>query len=208
MPEETMGGMGAILEDELALARRSVAMAQAMILVEGESDRRALEVLAVRLDRDLDAEGVVIVAIAGATNIARFLAILPTSVGLCGLYDEAEGHILRSALEPSEPGLRMAEEELAARGFFMCRRDLEEELIRSVGVAGVLEVIDRSGDIDSWRLFSDQPAQRDRPITARLRRFLGTKSGRKIEYAGLLAERLDLSRQSDSPLLRVLSHTR
>jgi hypothetical protein len=90
----------------------------------------------------------------------------------------------------------------------MCRRDLEEELIRSVGVAGVLEVIDRSGDIDSWRLFSDQPAQRDRPITARLRRFLGTKSGRKIEYAGLLAERLDLSRQSDSPLLRVLSHTR
>lgn len=207
MPEETMGGIGAVLEDELELARMSVGSARTVILVEGESDRRALEVLAIRLERDLEAEGVVIVAIAGATNIARFLGVLPTSLRLCGLYDEAEEHLLLRAFEPGEIGRRSVDD-LMARGFFMCRRDLEEELIRAVGVAGVLEVIELADDTAAWRLFSGQPAQRDRPIAARLRRFLGTKSGRKIEYAGLLAERLDLSGERDSPLLRVLAHAR
>lgn len=198
-----MGGIGAVLEDELELARRTAVSAKSVILVEGESDRRALDVLAVRLDRDLEAERVLIVAIAGVTNIGRFLDIVPSPVGLSGLYDEAERHVLARALETRH----ISGDDLEAQGFFMCRSDLEDELIRSVGVPGVLEVIERSGDIEPWQRFSYQPAQRGRPVDARLRRFLGTKSGRKIEYAGLLAGRIDISRPSDSPLLRVLAYT-
>ena len=198
-----MGGIGAVLDDELEKARRTADWAKSVILVEGESDRRALDVLAVRLDRDLEAERVLVIAIAGATNIGRFLEILPTPLGLSGLYDEAERHVLARALETR----RISGDDLEAQGFFMCRSDLEDELIRSVGVPGVLEVIEESGDIESWQRFSNQPAQRGRPVNARLRRFLGTKSGRKIEYAGLLAARIDVSRPSDSPLLRVLGYS-
>lgn len=199
-----MGGTGAVLEDELELARESRDSARSVILVEGQSDRRALETLAARLDRDLVAERVAILAIAGASNVGRFLAILPAEVQVCGLYDEAEEHVVRNALEQGDGSTG---HELAAQGFFMCRRDLEEELIRSVGIAGVLETVEDTRDLEAWRRFSNQPAQRGRSIEARLRRFLGTKSGRKIEYAGLLAARIDLA-QSDSPLLMVLAHTR
>lgn len=198
-----MGGIGAVLDEEIELARRTSASAKSVILVEGESDRRALEVLAARLDRDLEAERVPIVAIAGATNIGRFLDILPPPLGLSGLYDEAERHVLARALETRNG----SGDDLEARGFFMCHSDLEDELIRAVGVPGVLEVIQESGDIESWQRFSNQPAQRGRPVDARLRRFLGTKSGRKIEYAGLLAARIDISRPAESPLLRVLACT-
>jgi hypothetical protein len=39
-----------------------------------------------------------------------------------------------------------------------------------------------------------QPAQRGRPVEDQLRRFLGTRSGRKVAYGRLLAEALDLGR--------------
>ena len=46
---------------------------RAVVLVEGASDRAALEVLAERRGRDLSAERVAIVAMGGATNIAHYL---------------------------------------------------------------------------------------------------------------------------------------
>lgn len=202
--KEDMGGIGAVLEEELELARNSAASAQAMILVEGESDRRALEVVATRMGRDLVAEDIPIIAIAGAANIDRFLDLIPPHVGLSGLYDETEHRILREALVRA--GIASAGDDLESMGFFVCSRDLEDELIRGVGVEEVLEVFDTEGDLTSWHRFSDQPAQRGRPIGARMHRFLGTRSGRKIEYAGLLAERIDLSDQG-SPLLRVLTYS-
>ena len=202
---EEMGGIGAVLDEELNLVRRRVVSARALILVEGESDRRALEVLAERLDHDLEVQGVVIVAIAGATNINRFLDLVPSELGLSGLYDQAEERILRKALEWA--GIASAGIDLEAVGFFECDEDLEGELIRAVGVEGVLEVIEGEGDLMSWHRFSNQPAQRERPIEARMHRFLGTRSGRKIEYAGLLARRIDVS-DCESPLVRVLVHSR
>lgn len=199
-----MGGIGAVLDDELALARASAHSARAIILVEGESDRRALEVIASRSGRDLGSEPTVIVAMAGATNIRRFLEIIPPGVILSGLYDDAEEGILRGGLEFA--GIAPSAGTLELIGFYRCTRDLEEELIRGAGVETVLEVIDGEGDLGSWMRFCNQPAQRDRPAEARLHRFLRTRSGRNIEYAGLLAERIDLS-DGHSPLLRVLSHT-
>lgn len=41
-----------------------------MVLVEGMSEQRAIEALAVRLGRDLVADGVLIAAMQGATNLA------------------------------------------------------------------------------------------------------------------------------------------
>jgi len=60
-----------------------------------------------------------------------------------------------------------------------------------------------AGEEHRFRTFSDQPAQRDRPLDARLRRFLGTKSGRKIRYGRLLVEALDLD-AVPAPLLAVV----
>jgi hypothetical protein len=50
-----------------------------------------------------------------------------------------------------------------------------------------------------------QPAQRGRTIEEQLRRFMGTRSGRKIAYARLLVDALDLT-QVPRPLDRVLAH--
>ncbi|MCM0678822.1 hypothetical protein NCC78_29740, partial [Micromonospora phytophila] len=47
--------------------------AHTVVLVEGVSDRAAVETLAARRGRDLDAEGVRVVAMGGATNIGHFL---------------------------------------------------------------------------------------------------------------------------------------
>jgi hypothetical protein len=44
-----------------------------VVAVEGVSDRSALSTLALRTGRDLDAEGVIVVAMGGATNIGHFL---------------------------------------------------------------------------------------------------------------------------------------
>jgi hypothetical protein len=54
---------------------------RAVVLVEGISDRRALEALAERRGRKLDAEGVSIVPIGGAQAIGRFLQKQPAKRG-------------------------------------------------------------------------------------------------------------------------------
>jgi hypothetical protein len=72
--------------------------------------------------------------------------------------------------------------------------DLEDELIRAVGVDVVQQVIEEQGELPSFRVFQRQPAQRSRTIAEQLYRFLGTASGRKILYARLLAEASDLTR--------------
>jgi hypothetical protein len=57
----------------------------------------------------------------------------------------------------------------------------------------------------SFRTFQKQPAQRERGVDRQLRRFMGTHSGRKAQYARSLVERLDLDRVP-RPLDRLLAH--
>jgi hypothetical protein len=90
-------------------------------------------------------------------------------------------------------------------GFFVCVADLEDELIRSLGVHRVEELIEAQGELGPFRTFTRQPAQRNRPREQQLRRFMGTRSGRKIHYGHVLAAALDLT-QLPSPLAGVLSH--
>ena len=76
----------------------------------------------------------------------------------------------------------------------MCAADLEDELIRALGVGRVEELVRAEGDLRPLTTFLRQPAQRDRTAQQRLRRFFGTTSGRKIHYGRVLVEALDTDR--------------
>ncbi len=161
------------------------------------SDQAAIETLAARLGRDLPAEGVAVVPMGGATNIGRFLERFgPRGLDLriTGLCDLAEEHLFRRGLERNGIGVELTRSAMERLGFFVCVEDLEDELIRAVGTDAVEQIFDDEGEMRSFRTFQNQPAQRDRSIEHHLHRFLGTRGGRKIRYATLLVEALDLSR--------------
>ena len=82
---------------------------------------------------------------------------------------------------------------------------LEDELIRALGPASVEAVLDSQGNLGAFRTFQKQPAWRGRRTDAQLRRFMGSADRRKIRYARLLVDALDLA-QVPRPLDRVLAH--
>jgi len=168
-----------------------------VVLVEGESDRVAVRTLAARRGLVLDDYGVAVVAMGGATEIRRHVA-LHNGSRLAGLCDVGEERFFRSALGVAPGG------GLAERGFFVCDRDLEDELIRALGPAAVEDVIAAEGELRSLRRFQDQPAQRERDPRDQLRRFLGTRSGRKAQYARALVEALGDA--VPEPLEALLAH--
>ena len=183
-------------------------LARAVALVEGVSDQLALEALAIRRGQNLDAEGISIVPIGGSKNIGTFLDLFGPrglDVRLAGLCDAAEEGDFRRGLERAGLGSNLTRVGMERLGFYVCVADLEDELIRSLGVAAVLEVIDAQGELESFRSFQRQPAWRGRTNHEQLRRFFGTKGGRKIESAASLVNALDLS-QVPRPLNRVLAH--
>jgi hypothetical protein len=145
-----------------------------VVFVEGASDRAALLTLAKRRGRDLDAEGVDVVAIGGAHALPRFLASAPNT-RLVGLCDAGEAREFTRELEHVH----------------VCDTDLEDELIRAVGAERLQEIIETQGELHSFRTLQKQPAQRARTIEQQLRVFLGN---RKIRYAELLVGALDLAK--------------
>ena len=181
---------------------------RAVMLVEGMSDQAALEALAERRGRALRSEHVCIVQMGGATNIDRFLDLLgPRGRGikLAGLCDAAEEGYFRRALERAGFGSGLSRAEMEALGFYVCAADLEDELIRALGAASVEDIIAAQGDMRSFRTFQKQPAQQGRSPEMQLHRFMGTRSGRKSQYARLLVAALDLT-QVPRPLDGVLAH--
>ncbi|WP_245570911.1 ATP-dependent endonuclease [Glaciibacter superstes] len=177
------------------------------VLVEGASDRVAVEALAVRLGRDLAAEGVCVVPIGGAMSIGRFLALFSPDrldVLVAGLCDVGEARYFGSALERAGFGADITQEQMERLGFFVCHADLEDELIRSLGFEGVERIVEQEGDLGLFRTFQRQPAQRERATEQQLRRFMGTIKGRKIHYAQALVDGVDLSRVP-RPLERLLA---
>ena len=198
------GAGRAALATAAARARRGPGSC-AVVLVEGMSDQAAVQTLAARRGRDLPGEGVFVVPMGGATNIAHFLGLFgPHGFGvrLAGLCDEAEEHDFRRGLERA--GLGTGPFDLAGLGFFVCVADLEDELIRSLGVPRVERLIAAEGELTPFQTFTKQPAHRDEPRDQQLRRFMGTRSGRKIRYGHLLAAALDLS-QVPAPLAGLLA---
>jgi hypothetical protein len=181
---------------------------RAVVLVEGISDQRALEALAERRGRNLDAEGVSVVPIGGAQSIGRFLNLFGPQgldVRLAGLCDAAEeGEFLRG-LERAGLGSNLTRADMERLGFYVCTADLEDELIRALGAAVVEQVVDAQGDLGSFRTLQKQPAWQGRTTEEQLRRFMGSGGSRKIRYARLLVEALDLG-DVPRPLDLVLAH--
>jgi hypothetical protein len=185
-------------------------LAVSVVLVEGVSDQLALEALARRRGRNLEAERISIVPIGGATNIGRFLIELGpqgSDVTLAGLCDAAEEGDFRRGLERAGLGSKLARTDMEQLGFYVCVADLEDELIRSLGAAAVEAVIDAQGELELFRTFQNQPQWRGRTPEQQLRRFFGTHRGRKIQSAASLVDALDLTKVP-RPLDRVLAHLR
>jgi hypothetical protein len=183
------------------------ANANTVVLVEGWSDQAAIETLARRVGLDLAAMAVVVLPIGGATNAHPFavrFGMQGLRLRLAGLYDLPEQrHFLRAVcagIVTSAPSQDDAEH----LGFYACNEDLEDELIRALGPQAVEQVIAAEGEIGTFRRFQAQPAQLGRPVAAHLRRFIGTRAGRKIRYGALLAAALDLG-NIPSPLSQLLA---
>ena len=165
------------------------------VLVEGESDRVAVETLARRQGHDLEAGRVTVVGMGGATSIGTFLT-RHAGDRLLGLCDQAESAYVRRALDRAG---------LGSQGqLHVCVADLEDELIRALGADAVLDVISAEGELASFRLLQRQPAQREQPLSAQLRRFLAGRSGHKITYARLLVEALPPGK-APAPLAALLA---
>lgn len=180
---------------------------RAVVLVEGNSDRVALHAVAKRRDRDLAAEGIEVVAMDGITNTRAFASRYgPKGLGvlLAGLYDAAEEAQLRHGLAAAGLVAALGLDGPSRLGFYKCSADLEDELIRALGVEAVEAVIESAGEARSLRLLAGMPAQRDWTREAVLRRFLGVRSGRKARYARLLVEALEPGSVPE-PLAAVLS---
>jgi hypothetical protein len=154
-----------------------------VVLVEGISDRLALETLAARRD-----VAVTVVPMGGAHAIRRFLARYPDSRVL-GLCDAGESDVFaRAGMEEYE----------------ICVADLEDELIRALGPNGVREVL-AERDRSSLRTFQRQPQWRGRPLHDQLRRFLCSSDRRKLRYVPILVGEAADHDCVPAPLDRVLA---
>ena len=190
-----------------ARALTKVGDAAAIVLVEGLSDQIALETLALRHGRDLDAQHVVVLPVGGAHAVRRYLTRFGpegAQVRLAGLCDVGEEEILRRALASTGLGSPDTRAEMERLGFYVCVADLEDELIRAVGVANIEALFDAHGDLGAFRSLQSQVAWRGQAVDAQMRRFLGSGASRKLRYARLLVEAVDLD-QVPRPLDAVLA---
>jgi hypothetical protein len=158
----------------------------AVVLVEGVTDRIALEAVARRLDVDLDATE--IVPIGGAQAVRRASAELEGRP-VAGLCDVGEERWFRRVL---------------GEATYVCVKDLEDELIRALGAERVQEVIAEQGDLDTFRNFQNQLFWRGRPVEAQLRRWL-QNGGRRHRYPPHLIQAME-PEEIPRPLTGVLGH--
>src|SRR5690349_9214772 len=138
--------------------------ASTVVLVEGESDRRALLALARRLGHDLAAADAAVVAMDGITNLRYHVAehdARPSSPRLLGLYDIGEAATVGRMLSTAGRADAASPADLEAQGFFACSLDLEDELIRAAGPGAIEAVLGARRDLERFRTFQRQPAQRD-----------------------------------------------
>ena len=183
-------------------------MDRAVILVEGKSDKAAIQALARRRGRDLDAEGVSVIAMGGAQAIGRSLSHYgPHGLGLevAGLCDEGEVPEFRRGLERAGFGTNLTRDDMERLGFFVCVADLEDELIRALGPERVEAIAAEQGDLTAFRTLQKQAAWNGRSTHEQLRRWMGSGGRRKTRYPPLIIDALpeaDVPR----PLRGLLDH--
>lgn len=167
-------------------------LVKAVVLVEGESDRIAIETLAVRRGRDLAAEGVAVVPVGGAHALERALGTLEAE-RIAGLYDRGQEAAIRRGLERAG---------VTPDGFYACDPDLEGELVRALGPERMLRLVEERGQLAAFRTYQRQPDKRSLPLEAQLHGWLHNW---KVRYAAALVGALDLDRVP-VPLDGVLAH--
>ena len=171
--------------------------ARTVMLVEGVSDRLAIETLAKRLGYDLVADGVAVVAMGGAQAIGRFLELYGPRgrrLNLTGMCDVQEEDDFRRGLERAGLGSNLTRADMERLGFYVCVRDLEDELIRAHGAGAVQRIAAFRGDLQAFRTLQKQPAWKGQPVEEQLRRFMGSGGRRKLRYASYLVAALDLDK--------------
>jgi hypothetical protein len=160
-----------------------------------------------RRGRDFDAEGVAVLALGGGGGFeARVRALGPDGRGLTllGLCDADHERRWARWLEVAGLGRELDRAAMEMLGFFVCDPDLEGELIEALGVARVLEIVAAEGEAMAFRTLSKQPAWHGRPHDEMLRRFFGSKSGRKARYAPLLVAAMPAGSEP-RPLVELLA---
>jgi hypothetical protein len=157
----------------------------AVVLVEGVTDRIALEAVARRLGLDLG--GTEIVAIGGAQAIRRAAAQYEGEC-LVGLCDAGEERWFRRVLGDAT---------------YVCDQDLEDELIRALGAERVQDVVAEHDELETFRSFQNQVYWRGRPVERQLRRWL-QNGGRYLRYPPLLIEAMERD-EIPQPLADVLA---
>jgi hypothetical protein len=157
-------------------------------LVEGITDRIALEAVAAKLGRDLAAEGVEVVPIGGAQAIRR-AAAEHEGERVVGLCDAPEERWFRRVLGDA---------------MYVCVENLEDELIRALGASRVEAVVAAEGDLETFRSFQNQPAWRGRSTESQLLRWMHN-GDRHHRYPPLLIAALEPARLP-RPLVGVLEH--
>jgi hypothetical protein len=157
----------------------------AVVLVEGVTDRIALEAVARHLGLDLG--GTEIVAIGGAQAIRRAAAQYDGE-RLVGLCDAGEERWFRRVLGDAT---------------YVCDMDLEDALIRALGAERVQDVVAAQGQLETFRSFQNQVYWRGRPVERQLRRWL-QNGGRYLRYPPLLIEAMERD-EIPQPLTDVLA---
>jgi hypothetical protein len=196
------------LEASEALDRVVREHARAAILVEGWSDEAAVVAWARSCAVDLAGCGIAVLPVGGITNMGKFVSALSApglAVRLCGLYDASEEFQTLRILERAGLGANLTREGVEAAGFFACISDLEDELIRAMGPLAVEQLLEAQDELRSFRRFQAQPAQQGRDTHGQLKRFIGTRAGRKIRYGSLLVHAL-AREQVPAPLRCVLAY--
>ena len=148
-----------------------------VVLVEGITDRIALEAVAAKLGRDLTADGIEIVPIGGAQAVRR-AAALHEGEHVVGLCDAGEERWFRRVLGDAT---------------YVCVENLEDELIRALDAAHVEQVVAAQGDLDIFRSFQNQPAWRGRSTESQLVRWMHN-GDRHHRYPPLLIAALEPDR--------------
>lgn len=172
--------------------------------MEGLTDVLALEALAARLGRDLEREGVAVVSLGGGGGLRDELArLVPTGVELRGFCDLDHERRWARRLEEAGLGHDLDRAGMEALGFFVCERDLEDELIRAAGPDAVERLIAEQGDARSLETLRKQPYHRNGDRHEQLRRFFTSQSGRK-RYIPLLVDAIAPGAEP-RPLRKVLA---
>lgn len=172
------------------LALERVPDPSVMALVEGVSDQIALDTLATLRGLDLLGARIAVVPIGGAQAVARFVRE-HTAVPTVAMCDAAEYEWFARVL-PSD---------LIA----VCRADLEDELIRGLGVDAVLAVLEANGDRRRYTTLTKQAAWQGRDPGQQLRRFVGAGARRKLRYARALVNAAVAVDRVPAPIEAVLS---